>query len=168
MKKPNPFWCAVLLSLLVAGPPAGQAEEDLKARSLRGITAFQLIVERPTEDAVKAGLSEEGIRGQVTALFRAALPQVSLEGENAPALYVRIVLHKRQKEDLYYGTINVSVDRPVLILSPGGDFPAFSQVWESTLVFSGRDPVLGTFELLPRLIQLLVADFKKANPDGRH
>jgi hypothetical protein len=74
------------------------------------------------------------------------------------------MLHKRKAEDLYYGMIGLSVDRPVMVLSPKGDFPTLSQVWEKTAVFSGRDPLLGTFEILSKLLILLIEDLKTANP----
>jgi hypothetical protein len=60
--------------------------------------------------------------------------------------------------------INITVDRAVLILSPQGNFPSFSQVWENTMIFSGKDALLGTYEMIAKLLQLLIADLKKANP----
>jgi len=151
-----------LFLLLV--PVPFTAGEDLKAWSLRDISAFQLIVERPTRDALEVGITEEALRGQVAAIFQKSLPHIPLDGKDAPSLYVRIVLHKRQRDDLYYGMISVHVDRAVLVLSPKENFPTFSQVWENTVVFSGRDPLLGTYEILAKLLTLLIEDYKKANP----
>lgn len=150
--------------LLCLFPVSSPAQEDPKVWNLRDISSFQLIVEQPTADARAAGMTEEAIRNQVVAFLQAFLPHVPLDGKESPSLYVRIVLHKRKKEDLYYGTIGVHIDRAVIVLSPQGNFPAFSQVWENTAVFSGRDPLLGTYEILPKLLNLLVDDFKKANP----
>ncbi len=155
------FIFVFLLCLLPVNSPA---QEDPKAWSLRGISAFQLVVEKPTPDARAAGVTEEAIRNQVVAFLQTFLPHIPLDGKEGPSLYVRIILHKRQKEDLYYGTIGVHIDRAVIVLSPQGNFPAFSQVWENTAVFSGRDPLLGTYEILAKLLNLLVDDFKKANP----
>lgn len=143
---------------------ASLAGEDSKVWNLRDISAFQLIVERPTEDAREVGITEEAVRNQVAALFKTSLSHVPLDRKEGPSLYVRIVLYKRQKEDLYYGVISVNVDRAVMVLSPKGNFPTFSQVWENTVVFSGRDPLPGTYRILADLINLLVGDFQKANP----
>jgi hypothetical protein len=145
-------------------PADTPAQEDPKVWNLRGISAFQLIVEQPTADARAAGMTEEAIRNQVVAFFKTFLPHIPPDGKEGPSLYVRIILHKRQKEDLYYGTIGVHIDRAVTVLSPQGNFPTFAQVWENTAVFSGRDPLLGTYEILAKLLHLLVEDFKKANP----
>jgi hypothetical protein len=60
--------------------------------------------------------------------------------------------------------ISVNVDRAVMVLSPKENFPTFSQVLENTVVFSGKDPLPGTYRILSDLINLLVEDFKKANP----
>ena len=152
----------VLLFLLC--PIHSTAGENPQTGNLRDISTFQVIVEKPTADAREAGITEEAARNQVIAHFQASLPEVSLDGKEGPSLYVRIILYKRQKEDLYYGTIGVHVDRPVVVLSPQGNFPAFSQVWENTVVFSGRDPLLGTYEILGKLLGLLIKDFKEANP----
>jgi hypothetical protein len=154
----------IFILLFLLCPIHSPAGEDPKVWSLRGISAFQLIVEKPTPDAREAGITEEAIRNQVGAFFTAFLPHVPLDGKEGPSLYVRIILYKRQKEDLYYGTIGVHIDRAVTVLSPQGDFPAFSQVWENTAVFSGRDPLLATYEILAKLLNLLVEDFKEANP----
>jgi hypothetical protein len=154
----------IFVFLLCFFPVNSPAQEDPKVWSLRGISVFQLIVEQPTTDARAAGMTEEAIRNQVVAFFKTFLPHIPLDGKEGPSLYVRIILHKRQKEDLYYGTIGVHIDRAVIVLSPQGNFPAFSQVWENTAVFSGRDPLLGTYEILAKLLNLLVEDFKKANP----
>ena len=151
-----------LLALLF--PLAAQAGEEGKAGNLRGIDSFQVIVETLTQDAYQAGVTEEAVKSQVAAHFKASLPHISLLGEEGPSLYVRIVLHRRQKEDLYYGMISVNVDRPVLVLTPRENFPALSQVWEKTAVFSGRDPLLATFQILAKLLVILIEDFKKANP----
>jgi hypothetical protein len=145
-------------------PIASLAGENSKVWNLRDISAFQLIVERPTEDAREVGITEEAVRNQIAALFKASLSRVPLDRKEGPSLYVRIVLYKRQKEDLYYGMISVNVDRAVMVLSPRENFPTFSQVWENTVVFSGRDPLPGTYRILADLINLLVEDFKKANP----
>jgi hypothetical protein len=154
----------IFVFLLCLFPVSSPAQEDPKVGNLRGISAFQLIVEKLTSDARAAGMAEEAIRNQVVAFFQTFLPHIPLDGKEAPSLYVRIILHKRQKEDLYYGTIGVHIDRAVIVLSPQGNFPAFSQVWENTAVFSGRDPVLGTYEILGKLLTLLIEDFKEANP----
>jgi len=154
----------IIILLFLLCPAYSTAGEDLKAGNLRDISTFQIIVERPTADAREAGITEEAARNQVAAHFQTSLPEVSLDGKEGPSLYVRIVLHKRKKEDLYYGMISVHVDRAVIVLSPKGDFPAFSQVWENTVVFSGKDPLLGTYEILGKLLTLLIEDFKKANP----
>ncbi|MDI6755886.1 MAG: hypothetical protein QME78_16005 [Thermodesulfobacteriota bacterium] len=149
--------------LLLMLPFPSFAGEDPKARNLQGIYALQLIIERPTEDARDAGITEEAIRNQVMAIFQSRLPQVKLDAKEGSALYVRITLHKRKKEELYYGMINVSVEREVLVLSPSGNFPSFSQVWENTVVFSGRDPLPGTYALMAKLLNLLIEDWKKVN-----
>jgi hypothetical protein len=151
----------ILLFLLC--PVYSPAGEDPKAGNLRDISTFQIIVEKQTADAREAGITEEAARNQVAAHFQTSLPEVSLDGKEGPSLYVRIVLHKRKKEDLYYGMVSVHVDRAVIVLSPKGDFPAFSQVWENTVVFSGKDPLLGTYEILGKLLTLLIEDFKRAN-----
>jgi len=145
-------------------PIPSLAGEDSKVWNLRDISAFQLIVERPTEDAREVGITEEAVRNQVAALFKASLSHVPLDRKEGPSLYVRIILYKRQKEDLYYGVISVNVDRAVMVLSPKENFPTFSQVWEKTVVFSGRDPLPATYRILAGLINLLVGDFRKANP----
>ena len=145
-------------------PIPSLAGEDSKVWNLRDISAFQLIVERPTEDAREVGITEEAVRNQVAALFKASLSHVPLDRKEGPSLYVRIILYKRQKEDLYYGVISVNVDRAVMVLSPKENFPTFSQVWENTVVFSGRDPLPATYRILAGLINLLVGDFRKANP----
>ena len=142
------------------------AGEDPRVGNLRDIPTLQIIVERPTADAREAGITEEAVRNQVAAHFRTSLPQVSLDGNEGPSLYVRIVLHKRKKDDLYYGMISVHVDRPVIVLSRKGNFPSFSQVWENTVVFSGKDPLPGTYEILAKLLTLLIEDFNKANPSN--
>lgn len=143
--------------------PIGALEEDPKIWNLQGISALQLVVERPTADALQAGISEQILKDQVSALFQSSLPRMIINQRDSPSLYVRVVLHKRQMEDLYYGSINVTIDRPVLVLFPGGSFPALSQVWESSMVFSGRDPVLATYQILARLVSLLIEDLKKAS-----
>jgi hypothetical protein len=152
----------VLLFLLY--PIHSTAGENPQAENLRDISTFQVIVEKPTADAREAGITEEAARNQVAAHFQASLPEVSLDRKEGPSLYVRIILYKRQKEDLYYGTIGVHIDRAVIVLSPQGNFPAFSQVWENTVVFSGKDPLLATYEILGKLLRLLIEDFKEANP----
>jgi hypothetical protein len=154
----------IFLSLFWLSPIISPAGEDPRVWNLRDIPAFQLTVEKPTADARQVGITEEAIRNQVAAHFRAFLPHVSLDGKEGPSLYVRILLYKRKKDDFYYGMIGVYVDRPVTVLTPKGNFPAFSQVWENTAVFSGKDPLLATYEILAKLLTLLIEDFKKANP----
>ena len=154
----------IFILFFLLSPLPSTAGEDPKVWSLRGISGFQLIVEKPTPDARAAGITEEAIRNQVVARFQTFLPQLSLDKKEGPSLYVRTILYKRKKEDLYYGTIGVHVDRAVIVLSPQGNFPAFSQIWENTVVFSGRDPLLATYEILAKLLRLLVEDFKEANP----
>lgn len=144
--------------------PANLWADDLKVRNLVDIHGFQLVVERPTEDGLQVGIREEQIKNQVASLFKTLLPQVPLDLKDAPLLYVRVILYKRKKEDLYYGTVSVAVDRPVQIIVPGRPFPALAQVWDQTVVFSGRDPLMGTYEMVAKLIRLLIEDFKKANP----
>lgn len=155
------FLFLFLISLL-ASPTYGS--ENPKVRNLQGISSLQLVIEEPTKAAREAGITEEAIRKQVIAIFKKALPRVILGAKEGPSLYVRVALYKRKNEDLYYGMINVTIDRAVLILSPQGNFPSFSQVWENTIIFSGKDPLLGTYEMIAQLLHLLVADFKKANP----
>jgi len=153
----------LFLPLPLFCPSGAGAAEDSKARNLQGISGFQLVVEKPTEDALQAGVTEEAVKNQVGAIFKAYLPQVVLDAKEGPSLYVRVLLYKRKSDNLFYGMINVAVDRPVIVLSPPGDFPAFSQVWENSMVFSGGDPLLSTYGILSRLLNLLVEDFKKAN-----
>jgi hypothetical protein len=142
------------------------AGEDPRVQNLRDITSFRVIIESLTADARQAGITEERVQSQVRAHFQESLPRMVWLEKEGPSIYIRIMLYKRKNEDLHYGMIGLSVDRPVLILSPKGDFPAFSQVWEKTAVFSGGDPLLGTFEILSRLLALLVDDFKRANPSN--
>ena len=144
-------------------PPLPEAAEP-RVWNLQGISALQVVVEGITKDGREAGISEDAVRSQVKALFRASLPQVPLDKAEGPSLYVQILLYKRQKEDLYYGMVSVGVDRPVMVLSEPKNFPAFSQVWQNTIVFSGKDPLLGTYEILAKLVNLLIEDLKKANP----
>jgi hypothetical protein len=143
------------------------AGESPRVRNLRDLPAFRVLVEHLTPDARQAGISEEAIESQVRANFRQFLPHISLEEKEGPSIYIRIVLHKRKAEDLYYGMIGLSIDRPVMVLSSKGDFPTLSQVWERTAVFSGRDPLLGAFEILARLLNQLIEDLKAANPPPR-
>lgn len=156
------FFPFLLIITLLPFPALGG--ENPKVHNLRGISAFQLVIEEPTRDAREAGINEEAIKKQVVAILKKELPKLTLNAKEGPSLYVRVALYKRKTEDLYYGMINVSVDRAVLILAPQGNFPSFSQVWENTIVFSGRDPLLATYEIIGKLLQLLIADFKKANP----
>ena len=144
--------------------PAG---EDPRVRNLRDLSAFRVTIESLTPDARQAGVSEEAVESQVRAHFRESLPQISLVEKEGPSIYIRIMLYKRKADEMYYGMIGLSVDRPVMILSPKGDFPTLSQVWEKTAVFSGRDPLLGTFEILSKLLTLLIKDLKTANPPPR-
>lgn len=138
--------------------------ENAKVRNLRGISSLQLVIEEPTRDAREAGITEEAIKNQVVAIFKKELSKLELGAKEGPSLYLRVALYKRKTEELYYGMINVTVDRAVLIISPQGNFPSFSQVWESTMIFSGKDPLLGTYEMIAKLLQLLITDLKKANP----
>ncbi len=140
------------------------AHEDPKSGNLKAISSFRLVVEELSRDAVEAGITEDRIRSQAAEHLKASLPEVRISEKDGAALYLRVVLYKRKTDDLYYGMIGVSVDRAVTILSPKGNFPAFSQVWEKTAVFSGRDPLLGTFEILSKLLNVLAQDFRKANP----
>ncbi len=141
------------------------ADEEPKSRNLKDISSIQLVVEDLSHDAVQAGITEDRIRSQVAAHLKGSLPKLRmLEKDGAASLYIRVVLYKRKADDLYYGMIGVSVDRAVMILAAGGDFPGFSQVWEKTAVFSGGDPLLGTFEILAKLLNVLAEDFEKANP----
>ncbi len=157
----------LLLSTLMAAfaltPPPSNAQE-FEALNLRHISGVYLLVESITPDARRAGVTEEIIKSQVAAHFQESLPQVALTENKGTLVYVRIVIHKRKDEELHYGFISLSVDRPVTVLSSRGDFPAVCQVWGRTAVFSGRDPLLGAFEILSRLTTLLIQDFQKANP----
>jgi len=152
----------VLVSLFAS---AVWADEEPKSWNLEGISSFRLVVEELSRDAVQAGITEDRIRSQVAAHLKGSLPELLiLEKDGAAALYIRVVLYKRKADDLYYGMIGVSVDRAVMILSAGGNFPGFSQIWEKTAVFSGGEPLLGTFEILSKLLNVLAKDFKEANP----
>lgn len=144
--------------------PAAQAVENPKVRNLQGISSLQIVIEEPTRDAREAGIREEAIKNQVKAVFKKELPKLKIGAKEGPSLYIRVALYKRKAEDLYYGMINVTVDRAVLILSPQGNFPSFSQVWENTMIFSGKDALLGTYDMISKLLQLLITDLKKANP----
>jgi len=141
------------------------ADEEPKSRNLKALSSFRLVVEDLSRDAVQAGITEDRIRSQVAAHLKGSLPEVGILEKDGAALYIRVVLYKRKADDLYYGMIGVSVDRAVMILSAGRSFPAFSQVWEKTAVFSGGDPLLGTFDILSKLLNVLAEDFKKANPE---
>ncbi|MGB9697922.1 MAG: hypothetical protein ACPL5I_00925 [Thermodesulfobacteriota bacterium] len=144
--------------------PVGQGVEDPKVRNLQGVFSLQIVIEEPTRDAQEAGIKEEAIKNQIKAIFKKELPKLKIGAKEGPSLYVRVALYKRKTDDLYYGMINVTVDRAVLILSPQGNFPSFSQVWENTMIFSGKDPLLGTYDMIGKLLQLLIMDLKKANP----
>jgi len=122
------------LFLLFLPASLGRADEG-KARHLKGIPGFQLIVEKPTEDCRRVGIQEESLRDPVVAIFRSSRTDIPLDLKDGPILYLRVLLDKRKSEDLYHGTVSVAVDRPVYILSAGGDFPAIAQVWENTIVF---------------------------------
>ena len=154
----------IIFLILLLHPFSLWAGDDPRGQNLRDLSSLRLIIESLTADARQAGITEERIQSQVRAHFRESLPRIVWLEKEGPSIYVRIMLYKRKKDDLYYGMIGVSVDRPVLILSPQGDFPAFSQVWEKTAVFSGGDPLLGTYEILSKLLTLLVEDCRKANP----
>ena len=143
------------------------AGEDPRIQNLRDLSAFRVIIESLTPDARQAGITEETLQSQVRAHFRESFSHISLAEKEGPSIYIRIILYKRKTEDLYYGMIGLSVDRPVMIISAKGDFPTLSQVWEKTAVFSGRDPLLGTFEILSKLLTLLIEDLKAANPPPR-
>jgi hypothetical protein len=158
---------SIFIFTLCLLPFSLHAGEDPRVRNLRDLSAFQVMIESLTPDARQAGITEESLQSQVGAHFRESLPRISLVGKEGPSIYIRIMLYKRKGEDLYYGMIGLSVDRPVMILSPKGDFPTLSQVWEKTAVFSGRDPLLGTFEILSKLLTLLIEDLKTANPPPR-
>jgi len=158
MPKPAP-WLFFLFLL-----PALTFADDPKVRNLKDVRSFQLVVENPTPEALQAGIQEEALKNQITALFKASLPQIPLDLKEGPFLYVRVILYKRRSEDLYYGTVSVAVDRAVQIIGPSSHFPALAQVWEQTIVFSGRDPLMGTYEMVAKLIKLLIEDLKKANP----
>jgi hypothetical protein len=54
-----------------------------------------------------------------------------------------------------------------MIGSSQGDFPGLSQIWEKPEVLSRSDPFIGTFEILARLLTLLIEDFREANPPAR-
>jgi len=138
--------------------------ENPKVRNLQGVSSLQIVIEEPTRDARQAGIKEEAIKNQVMAIFKKELPKLKIGAKEGPSLYIRVALYKRKTDDLYYGMVNITVDRAVLILSPQGNFPSFSQVWENTMIFSGKDPLLGTYEMIAKLLQLLIDDLKKANP----
>ncbi len=162
-----PMKLGMIIFTLGLLPFSLHAGEDPRVQNLRDLSAFRVIIESLTPDARQAGVTEEALESQVRAHFRESLPRISLDEKEGPSLYIRVMLHKRKAEDLYYGMIGLSVDRPVMILSTKGDFPALSQVWEKTAVFSGRDPLLGTFEILSKLLTLLIGDLKAANPPPR-
>lgn len=155
--------CPIIFALCLL-PFSLHAGEDPRVRNLRDLSSFRVMIESLTPDARQAGITEEALQNQVQAHFRQSLPHISIVEKDGPSIYIRIMLHKRKAEDLYYGMIGLSVDRPVMVLSPKGDFPTLSQVWEKTAVFSGRDPLLGTFEILSKLLILLIEDLKTANP----
>ncbi len=158
--------CMIIFALCLL-PFSLHAGEDLRVQNLRDLSAFRVIIESLTPDARQAGITEETIKSQVRAHFRESLPHISFVEKEGPSIYIRIMLYKRKAEDLYYGMIGLSVDRPVMILSAKGDFPSLSQVWEKTAVFSGSNPLPGTFEILSRLLTLLIGDLKAANPAPR-
>ncbi len=155
------FFLFLFMVFLSSG---AQSSENPKVRNLQGISSLQIVIEEPTRDAREAGIKEEAIKNQVQAVFKKELPKIKIGAKEGPSLYIRVALYKRKTDDLYYGMINVTVDRAVLILSPKGNFPSFSQVWENTMIFSGKDPLLGTYEMIGQLLQLLIRDLKKANP----
>lgn len=159
-------FCIIIFTLCLLPFPL-HAGEDPRVQNLQDLSAFRVVIESLTPDARQAGIREETIESQVRAHFRESLPRISLDAKEGPAIYVRIMLYKRRAEDLYYGMIGLSVDRPVMVLSAKGDFPALSQVWEKTAVFSGKDPLLGTLEILSKLLTLLIEDLKAANPPPR-
>jgi hypothetical protein len=162
-----PMKLCIIIFALCFLPFSLHAGEDPRVQNLRDLSAFRVMIESLTPDARQAGVTEETVQRQVRAYFRESLPHISLVEKEGPSIYIRIMLYKRKAEDLYYGMIGLSVDRPVMILSPKGDFPTLSQVWEKTAVFSGRDPLLGTFEILSKLLTLLIEDLKAANPPPR-
>ncbi|MGQ9696127.1 MAG: hypothetical protein ACUVWV_15440 [Thermodesulfobacteriota bacterium] len=154
----------LIFLLITFFPSPTQSIENPKVWNLQGISSFQIVIEDPTRDAREAGIKEEAIKNQVKAIFKKELPKIKMGAKEGPSLYIRVALYKRIADDLYYGMINVTVDRAVLILSPPENFPSFSQVWENTIIFSGKDPLLGTYEMIGKLLQLLIRDLKKANP----
>lgn len=158
--------CIIIFTLFLL-PFSLHAGEDPRVRNLSDLSGFRVTIESLTPDARQAGVREETIDSQVRAHFRESLPYISLVEKEGPSIYIRIILHKRKAEDLYYGMIGLSVDRPVMILSAKGEVPILAQVWEKTAVFSGRDPLLGTFEILSTLLTLLIEDLKAANPPPR-
>ncbi len=157
----------IIISVICCLPFSLYAGEDPRVQNLRDLSAFRVIIESLPPDARQAGVTEEALLSQVQAHFRESFPYISLAEKEGPSIYIRIMLYKRKTEDLYYGMIGLSVDRPVMIVSVKGDFPSFSQVWEKTVVFSGRDPLLRTFEILSKLLTLLIEDLKVANPPPR-
>lgn len=154
----------LIFLLITFFPSPGQGIENPKVRNLQGISSLQIVIEDPTRDAREAGIKGEAIKNQVQAIFKKELPGLKIGAKEGPSLYIRVALYKRKADDLYYGMINVTVDRAVLIISPPGNFPSFSQVWENTIIFSGKDPLLGTYEMIGKLLQLLIKDLKEANP----
>ena len=164
---PMPMKLYIIIFAICFIPFSLHAGEDPRVQNLRDLSAFRVIIESLTPDARQAGVMEETLQSQVRAHFRDSLPHISLVEKEGPSIYIRIMLYKRKAEDLYYGVIGLSVDRPVMILSSKGDFPTLSQVWEKTAVFSGKDPLLGTFEILSKLLTLLIEDLKAANPPPR-
>jgi len=160
---PNRIVIFLALPLILTLSSRLLAAEDPEVQNLRYISTLRVVVESLTPDARQAGITEEMVKGQIASFFKDSLPQITSNGDG-PSLYLRIVLHKRKDEDLYYGMIGLSVDRPVMVLSSRGEFPAWSQVWGKNMVFSGKDPVMATFEIIFKLLSLLSEDFKKANP----
>lgn len=154
----------ILFLLFIFLYPIAHGVESPKVHNLQGISSLQIVIEEPPRDAQEAGIKEEAIKNQVKAIFIKELPKFKIGAKEGPSLYIRVALYKRQAEDLYYGMINVTVDRAVLIISPQGNFPSYSQVWENTMIFSGKDPLLATYDMINKLLQLLIMDLKKANP----
>ncbi len=164
---PTPMKLCIIIFVICFLPFSLYADQDPRVHNLRDLSAFRVIVESLTPNARQAGVTEETLQSQVRAHFRDSFPHISLAEKEGPSIYIRVILYKRKTEDLYYGMIGLSVDRPVMILSAKGDFPTLSQVWEKTAVFSGRDPLLGAFEILSKLLTLLIEDLKAANPPPR-
>jgi hypothetical protein len=116
----------IIIFVILLHPFSLHASEDPRVRNLRYLSAFRVIIESLTPDARQAGVAEETLQSQVRAHFRQSFPHISLTEKDGPSIYIGVMLYKRKTEDLYYGMIGLSVDRPVMILSAKGDFPTLS------------------------------------------